>query len=225
MVFSSQALHIRLDLVKNNLQEWEIYVVGPPETPYEGGVYKAIMRFPDEYPIKPPSLQFMCGMLHPNIYKDGKVCISTLQAGPEGVDKAGHYWRPVLGIEQAILSVVSLLSDPNLDDPANTGAANLYRNHKNEFIQRCVAFAKKSMSLVPEDFEYPKVDHTKKKEKREGLRPVTEEAVEVKTGAKPVVQKEAVVDDEDQDEEFTYDLEDMNRDEDDDEIKIANKDI
>ena len=103
-------------------------------------------------------------MLHPNIYTDGKVCISTLQtAKTEGKD-AAHYWRPVLGIEQAILSVVSLLSDPNLDDPANTAAANLMRRNKSEFDKRCAKLAQESLKAVPKDFELPKMNHETVKE-------------------------------------------------------------
>eukprot|EP00924_Labyrinthula_sp_SR-Ha-C_P001187 maker-scaffold_7-snap-gene-16.4-mRNA-1 protein AED:0.01 eAED:0.01 QI:251/1/1/1/1/1/2/310/418 len=145
------------ELVNDNIQMWEVYLIGPPNTLYENGVYKAHLKFPDEYPMKPPSIQFLCEILHPNIYKDGKVCISTLQNGPDGSDELGQYWRPVLGIEQAILSVVSLLSDPNIEDPANTGAASMYKNDPSTFKQKCAMFAKKSMESVPADFEFPKL--------------------------------------------------------------------
>lgn len=146
---------------------WEIYVIGPPDTPYHKGIYKAHINFPDEYPMKPPTVRFLSKMFHPNIYKDGKVCISTLQTGRDGADQLGVYWRPVLGIEQVILSVVSLLSDPNLDDPANTGAANLLKKDKEEYRKRCEKLALKSLSFVPEDFELPEVDHRKKEDKKE----------------------------------------------------------
>lgn len=210
---------VSVDLVNSNIQEWEIYVIGPPETPYENGIYKAHMRFPDEYPMKPPSIQFMCDMLHPNIYRDGKVCISTLQLGPDGQDSVGHFWRPVLGIEQAILSVVSLLSDPNIDDPANTGAANLYKLHRTDFLQRCKNLANKSKSLVPSDFEFPKVKPIEKpktgKEKREGLRPTVEAeetqslSLHASLGLKKLTKEE---EEEELDDGFLYDPEDLSED-------------
>jgi ubiquitin-protein ligase len=49
---------------------------------YEGGVFQALLRFPETYPMDPPSLQFLTKIYHPNIYRDGKVCISTLQTPP-----------------------------------------------------------------------------------------------------------------------------------------------
>jgi len=190
------------DLVNDNIQEWEVYVIGPPDTYYEKGVYKAVMKFPDEYPIKPPTLRFACDIFHPNIYRDGKVCISTLQTGPNGRD-TGQFWRPILGVDQALLSVVSLLSDPNNDDPANTAAANMYRNNLEEFRKKCRKLAKKSLELVPDDFEFPVVanEDTVRKE-REGLRLELEDPAEGETSA-------SYDDDTDSDWEPEYDPEDL----------------
>lgn len=62
----------------SNIFEWEIVVVGPPyeiffcfnkkhsETLYEGGMWKAEMKFPPEYPNKPPTLKFVTPIYHPN---------------------------------------------------------------------------------------------------------------------------------------------------------------
>lgn len=187
-----------LDLVKDNLQVWEIYVIGPPETPYSKGVYKALLKFPDEYPMKPPTLKFICKMYHPNIYKDGKVCISTLQTGKDGSDSLGQYWRPVLGVEQAILSVVSLLSDPNLDDPADVGAANLFKKDKKRFKERCEELAIASLSYVPDSFQFPEMNHAKDSKK-----PVVDQTAKDVAKAPQNTERE--------EDEWSYDAEDISR--------------
>jgi len=38
-------------------------------------------------------------------------------------ERAEERWRPILGVESIIVSVISMLSDPNDDSPANIDAA------------------------------------------------------------------------------------------------------
>mmetsp|Transcript_587 Transcript_587/g.778 ORF Transcript_587/g.778 Transcript_587/m.778 type:complete len:386 (-) Transcript_587:257-1414(-) len=191
-------------LANDNIQEWIVYIIGPPDTLYEKGVYKAIMRFPDEFPMKPPSLQFSCDIFHPNIYKDGKVCISTLQTGPDGADK-GQYWRPILGVEHALLSVVSLLSDPNVDDPANTTAANLYKSDIDSYRKKCRVFAEKSLKDIPDDFQYPIVKKEEPKKEKE----ITRRGLRLELDEDGPNVSSDYIDDEDSDWEPEYDPEDM----------------
>jgi ubiquitin-protein ligase len=61
-----------------NYFEWEALIQGPDETPYEGGIFSAELKFPSDYPLMPPKMKFTCPMFHPNIYDDGSVCISIL---------------------------------------------------------------------------------------------------------------------------------------------------
>lgn len=115
-------------------------IIGPPDTLYEGGFFKAILEFPQDFPNMPPVMRFTSTMWHPNIYEDGKVCISILH--PPGEDKfnaeetADMRWRPIHGVESIIVSVISMLSDPNDDSPANIDAAVMWRNDRKSFKRR-----------------------------------------------------------------------------------------
>jgi ubiquitin-protein ligase len=51
---------------EDNFFVWEAYILGPPDTPYEGGLFKAILTFPSDYPLNPPKMRFVTPMWHPN---------------------------------------------------------------------------------------------------------------------------------------------------------------
>jgi len=61
-----------------NLFEWDVYIEGPKGTMFENGIFKLCIKFPDTYPMSPPELHFVSEFWHPNVYKDGKVCLSIL---------------------------------------------------------------------------------------------------------------------------------------------------
>eukprot|EP00092_Neocalanus_flemingeri_P008808 GFUD01009481.1.p1 GENE.GFUD01009481.1~~GFUD01009481.1.p1 ORF type:complete len:198 (-),score=37.42 GFUD01009481.1:271-777(-) len=123
---------------------WEVLIIGPPDTLYEGGFFKCHLLFPREYPLKPPVLRILSDMWHPNIHKDGKVCISILhEPGDDrfGYEKASERWLPIHTVETILISVISMLADPNDESPANVDAAKEWREAYPEFkkkVARCV---------------------------------------------------------------------------------------
>ncbi|KAK2816346.1 hypothetical protein Q7C36_022617 [Tachysurus vachellii] len=55
----------------NDLYRWEVLIIGPPDTLYEGGVFKAHLTFPKDYPLRPPKMKFITEIWHPNVDKNG----------------------------------------------------------------------------------------------------------------------------------------------------------
>src|SRR5690348_11353942 len=111
---------------ESNIYKWEVMIVGPPDTLYEGGLFKAHLDFPVDYPQRPPKMKFISEIWHPNIYTNGEVCISILHSpGPDtyGFEKACERWLAVHTAETILISVISMLSDPNDNSPANVEAA------------------------------------------------------------------------------------------------------
>ncbi|KAL0668860.1 hypothetical protein Bca4012_031564 [Brassica carinata] len=110
----------------------------------EGGFFNAIMTFPQDYPNKPPTVKFTSEVWHPNVYSDGKVCISILHPpgdDPNGYELASERWNPVHTVESIVLSIISMLSGPNDESPANVEAAKEWRDNRAEFrkkVSRCV---------------------------------------------------------------------------------------
>jgi ubiquitin-conjugating enzyme E2 G1 len=132
---------------ESNLFEWEVFIVGPPETLYEGGLFKAALKFPEEYPNKPPTMHFITPMWHPNIYSDGKVCISILHPPGEdeyGYEKSSERWLPIHSVESILISVISMLSAPNDESPANLDAAKQWREQREEYKKKVKQFVRRS---------------------------------------------------------------------------------
>ena len=110
----------------DNLMEWEANILGPTNSPYTGGVFKLSLSFTDKYPFKPPKIKFITKIFHPNINRNGSICLDILN----------NNWSPALTIIKVLLSISSLLTDPNPKDPLDKEAANLYLNNIEEYNKK-----------------------------------------------------------------------------------------
>ncbi|MBA42399.1 MAG: hypothetical protein CMF62_00130 [Magnetococcales bacterium] len=109
------------DLVnKIDFSVWKATIKGPVDTPYEDGTFNLSMVFTKEYPFKPPKIKFLTKIYHPNIDEDGNICLDILS----------NNWSPALSVSKVLLSISSLLEDPNPNDPLLPSAANLYISNK-----------------------------------------------------------------------------------------------
>ncbi|NWR25443.1 UB2R1 enzyme, partial [Emberiza fucata] len=82
---------------EGDLYTWDVAIFGPPDTHYEGGYFKARLRFPIDYPYSPPAFRFLTKMWHPNIYETGDVCISILHPpvdDPQSGELPSERWNP-----------------------------------------------------------------------------------------------------------------------------------
>lgn len=130
---------------EKNIFDWDFTIIGPKDSLYENGIFKGKIKFPKEYPLKPPKVIFTTPIYHPNVYDDGKVCISILLA-PEDNSSYGYYredekWRPVYHPNSIMLSIVSLFITPNDESPANVDAGKDWRENRELFrkkVNKCV---------------------------------------------------------------------------------------
>ncbi|CAO3691223.1 unnamed protein product [Rhizopus stolonifer] len=147
-----------VNLKEDNIFTWDVALIGTPTTIYEGGYFKATMTFPEDYPFNPPTFRFNHEFYHPNVYPDGRLCISILH--PAGNDPASgeapeERWNPTQSVESVLVSIISLLADPNCSSPANVDAGVDYR--KNREVFECIV--KKQVELsksdIPKGFKMP----------------------------------------------------------------------
>ena len=109
--------------IKEDLFNWEGVIFGPSDSPYAGGVFKLNIRFPTDYPFKQPHIQFITKIYHPNINSSGGICLDILKS----------QWSPALTISKVLLSILSLLTDPNPNDPLVPDIANMYKTNLKQY--------------------------------------------------------------------------------------------
>ena len=107
----------------SDIYNWKGTIIGPEKSPYEGGLFELAISFPIEYPFKPPKVQFLTKVYHPNINSAGGICLDILKDA----------WVPSLTIGKVLLSISSLLTDPNPKDPLVPEIAELYVRNRAEF--------------------------------------------------------------------------------------------
>ena len=119
--------------VGEDLYHWQSTIMGPTDSPYEGGVYFLDIQFPPDYPFKAPRIHFTTKIYHPNINRQGGICLDILKG----------QWTPALTLDKLLLSICSLLTDPNPDDPLVPEIANIYKTNRKEFNMRAKEWTQK----------------------------------------------------------------------------------
>jgi ubiquitin-conjugating enzyme E2 R len=97
-------------------------------------------------------------LYHPNVYPDGRLCISILHApGDDEMsgESAAIRWSPAQRVESVLLSVLSLLDDANIDSPANVDASVMLRDRKDEYVEMVRKDLEASKRDIPPDFVMP----------------------------------------------------------------------
>lgn len=117
----------------NNIFEWEAFIEGPKDSVYENGLFRLTLTFSKDYPIKPPTVLFKTKIYHCNINQTGHICLDILKGN----------WSPILTISKILISIVSLLCDPNPDDPLVGPIASVYKKNRREFDRTAKDWTKK----------------------------------------------------------------------------------
>jgi len=128
---------IELKNINDDIYKLEFVFLGPKESPYEELVSVIEISIPKEYPNKAPYMRVKTKMYHPNISQsDGTICLDVLKDN----------WRPIYTLRTILMSIISLLSDPNPDSPLNSDAATMYKNSlknvkdRREYLKKIISY-------------------------------------------------------------------------------------
>jgi len=104
----------------DNIFSWIGTIEGAAGTVYEGLTYKLSLAFPNDYPFKSPTVKFETPCFHPNVDQFGNICLDILK----------EKWSAVYNVRTILLSIQSLLGEPNNQSPLNAQAAQLWENQE-----------------------------------------------------------------------------------------------
>ncbi|KAI5152012.1 ubiquitin-conjugating enzyme E2 A [Enteropsectra breve] len=122
----------------NDMLTWAAVIAGPQGTAYEGGTFSLMLLFDEKYPNSPPEVSFISEMFHPNIYVNGDLCLDLLKSK----------WSSSYDVAGVLMSIQSLLNDPNVMSPANAEAAKLFDSDYAEYEKRVKETVEKSWTDV-----------------------------------------------------------------------------
>ncbi|KAL3128415.1 ubiquitin-conjugating enzyme [Cryptosporidium parvum] len=111
--------------IGDDMFHWQATIMGPDDSSYAGGVFFLNIQFPSDYPFKPPKVNFTTKIYHCNINSNGAICLDILK----------EQWSPALTISKVLLSISSLLTDANPDDPLVPEIAHLYKTDRSKYEQ------------------------------------------------------------------------------------------
>lgn len=111
-----------------NLLVWDVVIIGPNATPYEGGAFQLEMEVPEDYPMNPPKVKFKTPVYHPNVWcrndeRFGEICIDILSTA----------WSPATRLKGLVQSLQSLLDDPAADTALDPIIGKVCREKPAEF--------------------------------------------------------------------------------------------
>ncbi|KAL4917029.1 ubiquitin-conjugating enzyme/RWD-like protein [Aspergillus aurantiobrunneus] len=155
---------VNLELKNDDIFNWTIgLIVLNPDSLFYGGYFQAAMKFPSNYPYSPPEFRFLRALYHPNIYTDGKLCISILHSPGEDEmsgELASERWSPAQRVESVLISILSLLDDAEVSSPANVDAGVLLRKDPEAYKDKVRKCVEDSKADIPEGFEMPTHEST-----------------------------------------------------------------
>lgn len=123
--------------IDEDMFHWQGVLTGPEDSPYEGGLFKFRVTFPNDYPMSAPSVAFMVKVYHPNVNAEsGAICLDIL----------GKRWSASYTITEILMSISSLLTEPNPGSALNGDAARLWLNHREQYNGVCKVWVRRYAS-------------------------------------------------------------------------------
>ena len=120
----------------SDMFKWEASLVGPENSPYEGGTFQLSMEFPKDFPFRPPKVEFTTKVYHPNVKSTGTICLDILKDA----------WSPDISVSKILLAIQNLLINPNIDHPLEPEIAKQYTDDRAKYDETAKEWTEKYAS-------------------------------------------------------------------------------
>ena len=117
----------------SDMFKWEASLVGPENSPYEGGTFQLSMEFPKDFPFKPPKVEFTTKVYHPNVKSTGTICLDILK----------DQWSPDISVTKILMAIQNLLINPNIDHPLEPEIAKQYTDDRAKYDETAKEWTEK----------------------------------------------------------------------------------
>ncbi|KAI5188709.1 ubiquitin-conjugating enzyme E2 D [Nematocida sp. AWRm77] len=111
----------------SDIYTWRGKITPPQGSNYHGGTFYLDIKFPTDYPFKPPRIRFLTRIFHPNINTNGTICLDILN----------EKWSPALTISKVMMSICSWLDEPNPEDPLVPDIASVCKLDPEKYKEKC----------------------------------------------------------------------------------------
>jgi len=115
---------------EEDITEIQASIEGPAGTPYAGGHFRMKLVLGKNFPSEPPKGYFLTKIFHPNVAKNGEICVNTLKKD----------WKAELGIKHVLLTVKCLLIVPNPESALNEEAGKMLLEQYDDYSMRARLF-------------------------------------------------------------------------------------
>ncbi|UZO10075.1 Ubiquitin-conjugating enzyme E2 1 [Rhizophagus irregularis] len=110
-------------LVGDDLFHWQAIIMGPPDSPYSGGLFSLDIHFSTDYPFSPPKAKFITRIYHPNIDNHGNISVDILR----------DQWSPAFTTSKLLLMIYLFITNPDPDDPLVPEIAHVYKTDRDRY--------------------------------------------------------------------------------------------
>mmetsp|Transcript_59053 Transcript_59053/g.86583 ORF Transcript_59053/g.86583 Transcript_59053/m.86583 type:complete len:207 (+) Transcript_59053:88-708(+) len=117
---------IKLQINEENFTDLRADISGPAETPFEGGCFRMKLVFGPDFPAAPPKGFFITPIFHPNVAKNGEICVNTLKKD----------WKAECKLSHILMVVRCLLIEPNPESALNEEAGRMFMEDYQSYAQR-----------------------------------------------------------------------------------------
>jgi len=122
----------------SNNRDWWAIIIGPEGTPYHGFKLTLNIKIADDFPFKAPQVCFIANIWHPNVGASGNICLDILNSN----------WTPALKLSSVLLSISSLLNDPNPASPLNGEAGRQYTSNREEYNKKVIEVCSQNFERI-----------------------------------------------------------------------------